>query len=121
MKPGGIAAACSPGGSWPGRSIKSPNSSDQDVGNSPYRPLAVLSDDRFGSFATVPSRQQTRSCPLCPESGSEFSALDSRRRTRNLEVPRCAHEQSSKDGGTSPKEISSTSTPIRVLLGVYLE
>src|SRR3977135_4008867 len=42
-------------------------------------------------FATVSSRQQTRSCPLCPEGGSEFSALDSRRRTRNLEVPRCAN------------------------------
>ena len=29
------------GGSWPGRSIRSPNSSDQDVRASPYRPLAL--------------------------------------------------------------------------------
>src|SRR3979409_1066558 len=41
------------GGSWPGRSIRSPNSSDQDVGNSPYRPLAVLSDVRVGSNSEV--------------------------------------------------------------------
>ena len=40
VESGGIAAACSPGGSWPGRSIRSPNSSDQDVA-SPYCPLAA--------------------------------------------------------------------------------
>ncbi len=35
---GGIAAACWPGGSWPGRRFRSPNSSDQDVASS-YRQL----------------------------------------------------------------------------------
>ena len=36
MKSGGIAAACTPRASFPGRSFRSPNSSDQDVGNSPH-------------------------------------------------------------------------------------
>lgn len=40
LVPGGIAAACSPGGSWLGRSFRSPNSSGQDVA-SPYRPLTA--------------------------------------------------------------------------------
>ena len=35
VTPGGIAAACSQGGSWPGRRFRSPNSGDQDIGNSP--------------------------------------------------------------------------------------
>src|SRR6266403_3544430 len=30
---------------------------------------------RSGSIATGSSRQQVRSCPLCPESGSEFGVL----------------------------------------------
>ena len=52
IKPGGFVPACSPGGSlprrsFPGRRFRSP--SDQDVGNSPYRPLAFLSDVRVGS------------------------------------------------------------------------
>src|SRR3982074_1564877 len=52
--------------------------------------------------------------------------VNSAHQTRGVEpgisrFPDVPHEQSSKDGGTSPKEISSTSTPIRVLLGVYLE
>jgi hypothetical protein len=40
VEPGGIAAACMPRGSWPGRKFRSPNSSDRDVA-SPYRPLAA--------------------------------------------------------------------------------
>ena len=41
LAPGGIAAACSPEGSWPGRRrFRSPNSSEPDVA-SPYRPLAA--------------------------------------------------------------------------------
>jgi len=39
-KPGGIAAVCTPRGGWPGRRLRSPNSSDQDVA-SPYRPPAA--------------------------------------------------------------------------------
>src|ERR1700704_1643428 len=31
LKSGGIAAACTPRGSWPGRRFRSPNSSDQYV------------------------------------------------------------------------------------------
>jgi hypothetical protein len=41
MKSGGIAAACTPRGSFPGRRFRSPNSSDQDVDNSPYRAPAL--------------------------------------------------------------------------------
>ena len=41
LAPGGIAAACSPEGSWPGRRFRSPNSSDQDVVASPHHPRAA--------------------------------------------------------------------------------
>jgi hypothetical protein len=51
---GGFVPACSPARSLPGRSMRSP--SDQDVGNSPYRPLAVLSDVRVGSSTDLASR-----------------------------------------------------------------
>ena len=34
-----------------------------------------LSNARHGSFATGSSQSQVRPCPLCPESGSKFTAL----------------------------------------------
>ena len=68
VESGGIAAACSPGGSWPGRSFRSPNSSDQDVA-SPYRPLAApetqdVSINGLGAMRNVRSESKTEVAAL---------------------------------------------------------
>ncbi len=67
VRPGGIAAACSQGGSWPGRSFGSPNSSEQDIGNSPYPSISEAFDatsrnacDRSGSVWTAPRLGENR-------------------------------------------------------------
>src|SRR5258708_14070077 len=54
-------------------------------------------DFRDGSFATGSSRQQVRSCPLCPESGSEFGALAALRRA----VAGCGRDSSARTGASN--------------------
>jgi hypothetical protein len=63
MASGGIAAACSQGESWPGRSFRSPNSSDQDVGNSPYPSfLEAMSMDLDQDMVALPAEAPPWDC-----------------------------------------------------------
>ena len=51
---GDIAPACSQGASWPGRSFRSPNSSDQDIGDSPCRPQCAETHDTSKPTLSAP-------------------------------------------------------------------
>src|SRR5258708_8647669 len=72
MMSGGIAAACSPGGSWPGRSIRSPNSSDQDVGNSHTARWLSFPMSEMGQSQPGRASSKCGYVRHAPQSGSNF-------------------------------------------------
>ena len=96
LRPGGIAAACSQGGSWPGRRFRSPKSSDQDDGNEPSglgrtsyenvvkpcRALRLSLSCQLRCCVALPARQcrKPRQAPRFPASRSKSR---SKRQGRN--------------------------------------
>ena len=74
MASGGIAAACSPEESWPGRSFRSPNSSDQRIDNS-HTFDSAKSMRPSGTLAIVIARLASWSAVAPMKSGGICSAL----------------------------------------------
>jgi hypothetical protein len=111
MMSGGIAAACSPGGSWPGRSIRSPNSSDQDVGNSHTArwlsfPMSELGQKRRSDHRPVTSGlpqstdivRPARLVRFVPQADNASSALPLQRKACRCSAKRCVDRRRSGAG-----------------------